>query len=50
MIDFLQRKKNIQWGNDSLFINDIGEMGEIHAKNEIRLPSYNIHKNKLKMD
>ena len=31
-------------------INGIGKIGQTHAKNEIRPPSYTILKNKLNMD
>ena len=31
-------------------IYGIGKIGQMHAKNEIRPPSYTIHKNKLKVN
>ena len=42
--------KNLQWGKDSLFNNSVGKTGQIHAKNQTRLPPSTINKNKLKMD
>ena len=31
-------------------INGVGKIGQIHAKNKTRPPSYTIYKNKLKMN
>ena len=41
--------KNIQWKKDNFFNNVLGKLDSNMQKNETRLLSYPIHKNKLKM-
>ena len=31
-------------------INDVAKIGQVHAENETRPPSYTMHKTKLKID
>ena len=48
--------RSIKWNKNSLFSNGIGRSGQVHAKKKKRkekenlIPTYTIHKNKLKMD
>ena len=42
--------KNIQWRKDSLFNSGAGKTEQIHVKNELKIFSNTLYKNKLKMD